>query len=207
VVETTCPLARANATDGDGGGGGGSELGTDILPPPPLIEIHEDPEALFAPPSADGRMDASATPDWLERELQDAEDIRCFSDVFFGYSFIDLLTNPFKRRPSTAGGNHKKQERRKDRKSKKSSPKKNSPKKKESRPREASGNRTSSKSPNQEYQRRLEAQYRQRQNEIRLEAENAVRERERALNDEVVRYGGIHIFWQNAFSHILTCEH
>ena len=38
-----------------------------------------------------------------------------------------------------------------------------------------------------EYEKRLQQDFDKRQIEIRMEAENAVRERERALNDEVVR--------------------
>ena len=38
-----------------------------------------------------------------------------------------------------------------------------------------------------EYEKKLQQDFDKRQIEIRMEAENAVRERERALNDEVVR--------------------
>ncbi len=38
-----------------------------------------------------------------------------------------------------------------------------------------------------EYEKRLEEQFNRKQIEIRMEAQNAVREREKALNEEVVR--------------------
>jgi hypothetical protein len=38
-----------------------------------------------------------------------------------------------------------------------------------------------------EYRRRLESEFNRRQIEIRMEAQNAVREREKALNEEVMR--------------------
>ncbi len=72
MVETTCPLARVAPDDS-----GDSDLGTDILPPPPAINVGADDyfEAeIFAPKDDDDAN--SAIPDWLENEFNDAASIR-----------------------------------------------------------------------------------------------------------------------------------
>ncbi len=149
-METTCPLAKAKPEED---GNGEEEMGTEILPPPPIIELAEEDEqdeqdkSLGEDGEGDGRrdLDASAIPDWLQNEFKESEDIK---------------------RPNTGGGGGHNSRRRQ------------SPRPKSSQRKEGSS---------REYQKRLEQHFNQRQNEIRLEAQNAVRERERALNEEVSR--------------------
>ncbi len=97
VVETTCPLAKVKAEREEG-----SDVGADILPPPPVLDMGEEEDAggdgggqhLSAERgrggSGGGRgsrnsgrnnrgdMELTEIPDWLENEFRDAEDIKYF---------------------------------------------------------------------------------------------------------------------------------
>ncbi len=191
VVETTCPLAKVKAEREEG-----SDVGADILPPPPVLDMGEEEDAggdgggqhLSAERgrggSGGGRasrnsgrnnrgdMELTEIPDWLENEFRDAEDIKYFiNSLDPSLSLICFSKHYFLRRPNTGGRQSRNARDRNPRQQQKEKP-----------PAKSKGSTS-----DLEYQKRLEQQFNQRQNEIRLEAQNAVRERERALNEEVVR--------------------
>ncbi len=76
-------------------------MGTDILPPPPIIEFDEDDDSFDVgrDGGAEGvRGDLEATteiPDWLENEFKEAEDIRYYTDCFLPICSENNITQIF----------------------------------------------------------------------------------------------------------------
>ncbi len=124
VVETTCPLAKVKAEREEG-----SDVGADILPPPPVLDMGEDEDAggdgggqhLSAERgrggSGGGRgsrnsgrnnkgdMELTEIPDWLENEFRDAEDIKYFlNSLDPSLSPICFSKHYFLGGPTPAGG-------------------------------------------------------------------------------------------------------